>query len=285
MKNFLFTITALMCCYLPASAQHDSNESPTAALTVANWNDLAHWEDWQQHRRATFQADADKWPLPLHQRYRVLVKSLSGQPVRNCTVQLLDNSGEALWLSQTNALGQAELWCKKDKKAEAIRVYFQEQAYTVDSPQPFEKGVNHFSIPAACQPPAGIDVFALVDATHSMRDEFDAVIRALAKSQEKARETTPDFKIQSMLFRDYGERFLTLPIELAGEAGKRDFRWQAAGGGNEMEPIDTALMVAIQSHNWRPEADARLLLFFTDAIPKTDKGAAERLAKALKLAS
>lgn len=285
MKNFLIILTTLMCCWLPAEAQNNSTENTTSELTVASWNDPGNWAAWQQQQKITFKAEADKWPLPLHQRYSVLVNSLQGQPVRNCRVQLLDNSGEALWLSQTNALGQAELWCEKDKKAEAIRVYFQDQAYTVDSPQPFENGVSHFSISATCQPPAGIDVLALVDATHSMRDEFDAILQALAKSQEKARETAPDFKMHTMLFRDYGERFLTLPIELEGEGEKRDFRWQAAGGGAEAEPIDTALMTAIQSHHWRPEADARLLLLFTDAIPKTGKGASERLAKAMKLAS
>lgn len=283
MKKACIVIAALF--FLPAMSRAQGAPAQAGLKTSVETQHAPGAEESRSPlNRAAFGPEAGKWPLPLQTAYLVQAKGPNGQPVRNCPVKLLGAGGKTLWQSQTGAAGLAVLWCEPEARAKAIQLSHEERTYTLSRFQTAEIGVNTFSITTTCQPPAGIDLLALVDATHSMRDEFDGILDAL-RNTWAAGENRPGFRMQAILFRDYGERFLTQPISLKDIPQQKDFRRQAAGGGEEPEPIDTVLLSAIRGFDWRPHADARLLLFFTDAPPKADTGAAERLVNAMKLAS
>lgn len=283
MKKACIVIAALF--FLPAMACAQGAQARAGLKTsLETQHEPGAEESWRPLNRAAFGPEVEKWPLPLQTAYLVKAEGAKGQPVRNCPVKLLGAGGKTLWQSQTGASGLAVMWCEPEVRPKTIQLCHEERTYTLSIIQTAEKGINTFSIPTTCQPPAGIDLLALVDATHSMRDEFDGILDAL-RNAWAAGESRPGFRMQAILFRDYGERFLTQPISLEEISQHRDFRWQAAGGGEEPEAIDTALLSAIRGFDWRPHADARLLLFFTDAPPKADTGAAERLVNAMKLAS
>ena len=279
-------ITQLASNRLPATAEHLSRGN-LASVSVSWWNDQENWPGWCQSLQRDFQAESKKWPLLPRQRYRLQLSGQQGQPVRHARAALIGMDGSVLWRAVADAQGQAELWSSSSQPPRAIRVEYQGQRYEYPHPQPFEHGENALSLPVGCQLAQGIDLVALIDATQSMQDEFAGILLALEQADAALRQTLPGYRSGITLFRDYGERYLTRSAPLGPESpfAAKDFLWRAAGGGGEAEPLDTALMAALHEHDWRPEADARILLLFTDAQPANASSTLARLDQALRLAA
>ncbi|MCB0572873.1 MAG: hypothetical protein KDC66_24060 [Phaeodactylibacter sp.] len=274
MKKVCFTIAVLLLLQLPATPQS------TASDNVAGTTSL----DIPYEQGPIQKENIGNRRLPMQQAFYVQVNSTDGQAVRNCPVQLLGESGKTLWQTQTNVRGQASLWCSAEERAQSIQLTHQGKTYSSEKLAGAEEGVNGFSVTSSCQPSNGLGLLVLADATHSMQDEFDGIMKALTAVQH-TRQAQPGFQMQCLLFRDYGERYLTQPVSMEQLSGDQSFLFQAAGGGEEAEPLDTALMAAIRHFDWQPGSDARLLLVLTDATPKAGRGAAERMEQALRLAA
>ena len=236
---------------------------------VAYWGERPDWALWQSLTTHNFAPFAEYWSLASKTPYLVQVTNQDHKPLANAQVQLISQEGELIWSARSNLKGETLLWAGHAKTAKRIVASYgplsqhSTQLFTLD------QGKNQVQLTADCQRLQGMDLVFLLDATHSMRDEFSALFGHLKNTGHPI-----------LLARDLGERYLTQRVQPT-----HHFTYQAAGGGSDEEAIDTILMAALQEHDWDAQAATRLLVYITDAQPIRRAGAADRLHRAAAYAA
>lgn len=251
----------------PASLSSTSLDS----LPLAYWAGLPEQQHWAELLASPFAAFDAYWQLGSGHLYAVELNNLAGQPIANARVQLLGPQGEVHWEAMTNLRGQARLWAQQPGQGQRIVAAYGQQQVRLDRPSPLPQSVNAMKLDAPCQVLEGADIRFLLDATHSMQDEFPQLRSALQATGRPI-----------LLGRDLGERFLIQALDSATEPG---FALRAAGGGDDEEAIDSLLSAALAYCDWDEQATVRQLIYITDALPMRHTGAPERLQGAIRLAA
>ncbi|GHU48355.1 hypothetical protein FACS1894200_05260 [Spirochaetia bacterium] len=113
-----------------------------------------------------------------------------------------------------------------------------------------------------------LDLVICLDTTNSMRDDIDAVRKALIPMlQEKLADFT-EFRIGMVLYKDYYEEYLTKVIGFTSDFKKfqRDLNAIRVGGGKDIpEAVHEALYDAAVKFEW--SAQSRLIVLIGDAPP------------------
>jgi hypothetical protein len=113
-----------------------------------------------------------------------------------------------------------------------------------------------------------LDLVICLDTTGSMKDDIDAIRRALIPMLEETLPLFPDFRIGMVLYKDYYEEYLTQVVRFT-----RDFKQfqrtlngiQPRGGRDIPEAVYEALHEGAVQFPW--EAQSRLLVLIGDAPP------------------
>lgn len=268
--NFILLLFAM--AHFTLTGHAEQAKQPLDTLPLSSWATPPTMDAWQSALENDFQAYEQYWQLNGALSYPVKVLNKQGQPVANAQVRLLDEHGNALWSSWSGQNGTALLWLTGTGAAKQLVVSLgnREMAVAVDG-NLLSLDASPLVLDVPCQQLQGADIRFLLDATHSMRDEFDGLLNSL---------TAQGYPI--CLARDVGERFLIQDIS-SGSAPA--FTIQAAGGGPDEEAIDTLLLAALAHTDWDTAAPARVLVYLTDAKPARTPGAASGMRRAIQLAA
>jgi hypothetical protein len=247
-------------------------KQPLDTLPLSSWATPPAMEAWQAALDNDFQAYEEYWQLNNALPFTVKAQNKQGQPVANAQVRLMDEQGAALWSSWSCKNGTALLWGPGTGAAKQLIVSLGNRETSVAIDGNFSSGeTTTLVLDVPCQELQGADIRFLLDATHSMRDEFAGLLNLL---------TPQDYPI--CLARDIGERFLLQDIS-SGSAPA--FTIQAAGGGSDEEAMDTLLLAALAHTDWDTAAPARVLVYLTDAKPARMPEASVRMRRAIQLAA
>lgn len=274
MKKMTLNLALLLfaLAHFTTTGHAEQATQPMDTLPLSSWAAPPSMEAWQATLKNDFQAYEQYWQLNNALPFPVKVLNKQGQPVANAQVRLNDEGGAVLWSSWSNLNGTAVLWSKGTGAAKQLVVSLgnREMAVAIDGNlSSGETATLVLDVP--CQELKGADIRFLLDATHSMRDEFEGLLNLLTPQERPI-----------YLARDAGERFLIQDISSGSALA---FTIQAAGGGPDEEAMDTLLLSALAHADWDTTAPARVLVYLTDAKPARTPEAAERMRRAIQWAA
>jgi hypothetical protein len=265
-----------------------SNEAVTAGkLTAGEVNDFAKWNFWLNVLDGSHKQFAEQWKIAPRHRYTVQVTDKHGYAIASRAVSLLDNAGNTIFQAVTDNTGKADLWyqllgnhlCGKhtdfyirvdDQKQVAKDWYEGINAFVLDeecpnsqsSISPSERGTGGVS--------NDVDVVFVFDATGSMGDELRYLQEEMKDVIARAKEATGGLNIRTgaVVYRDHGDEYLTRISRLTEDIRTTQTfidKQEANGGGDYPEAMPEALMAALNSAGWDPEARARIAFLILDA--------------------
>ncbi|NRA52469.1 MAG: hypothetical protein HRU12_25350 [Phaeodactylibacter sp.] len=259
--NVIIFIT-IMLSPLLVFAQPDIQEE---VLPMRAWSEAPAPENWEMALSGTFLPYEDYWSLNTLEPVMIKVVNQDGNAVANASVDLLSVSGELLWSSLSDHQGVATL-----QVGDVAPKHVVARLSGLEVRKEWQPG-QELTLDLPCQELKGADVKVLLDATHSMKDEFEVLLSTLKEEGYPV-----------ILGRDIGERFL---LQSAGPDLAPDFTFQAAGGGPDEEAIDSLLLAAVEQTDWDATASSRVLVYLTDAQPDHAPESAERMRRAIRLAA
>ncbi len=245
-------------------------------LTAGEWRDLDNWPYWlnlmDKQKWSKLQAYWSFYPAE-----RLAVHVVSGKrDAADARVVLENAQGAAVWEARTDAQGRAEVFFKLLDEAPGPYTLTATAAgatETVVDVSPGGEEVLEVELAAAPALSNALDLMFVIDTTGSMSDELEYLkveLQNVIDQVEAASEQTLDLRLSANFYRDRGDEYVVrsfpfssdVPAVLAQLAAQR-----SDGGDDYPEAVEAALEDAIDNHQWRSQARARLLFLVLDAPP------------------
>jgi hypothetical protein len=256
-------------------------------LTAAEWSDLEHWAFWRtlhgdcQNKvcpDAVGKEHSGHWGYDSAGRIPVLVKA-GDAPVVDAKVTLHDASQKVVWEAHTDHTGHAELFASMFGGAAAtpysVEAVSGGNSVSAQQVKPGDPALT-LNLPAASAPPPSLDLMFVIDTTGSMSDELSYVQAELEDVIQQVRDkigSQLSLRVSVNFYRDQGDPYVVLPFAFTDNIADSvaELAKQSAGGGGDIpEAVEEALDDAINQHDWRAQATARLLFLVLDAPPHYD---------------
>lgn len=276
-----------------------SREERAGQLTAGEVNDFGKWDMWQDIGGEDLARHHATWKLFAKERYAVLLGYADGTPAAGIPVALQSADGKVLWRSVTDNTGRAELWAnfltEQSQKTNRLQVVADPgSAAAVTIPAVAFHGeqgrIQYLELPGPCYAAPTIDVAFVVDATGSMSDEIAFLQAELADVIGRVKDSLPtaDLRLGSVFYRDRGDDYLTRISPFSPKIGQTVafIKTQRAGGGGDTpEAVEDALLAAVDSLAWRPEAAAKILFLILDAPPHAGQENLDKLYAVIQRAA
>ncbi len=192
----------------------DESLSPQPGLiTAGEWCDLNNWLFWMELIQGTYVDKTDYWQMYPSQRYNVMVTTEEGVPVTDCTLKLLSDAGDVLWISKSDCRGKSELWENpygENYIANSIEVTHNGYTQTLDAPTEYQNGNNLIKLPVVNQINPTVEVVFVVDATGSMGDEIEYLKSELGDViVRSSMNNSMSIRLGAVFYRDSGDDYIT----------------------------------------------------------------------------
>ncbi len=247
-------------------------EPQAGMLTGGEWNDNAHWADWE----ALYSSNEDwkqyksDWKNPIDRRIAVKVTS-NGQPLEGARVSCKSAISSAV----TDNKGMAYLFYTAiDGATEDIVVDFNGTSKTLDGVTGDATVECELGTVDADADERGLDFMIVCDTTGSMGDELEYLKVELENIVRKVSSENPNTDIRTSVnfYRDeddeYEVRYFPFTDDIEKSAGA--IKEQSANGGGDFpEAVHTALENAIDDHDWG-ENSTKIMFLVLDAPPHND---------------
>ncbi|MGN0679520.1 MAG: hypothetical protein ACI4JS_07655 [Oscillospiraceae bacterium] len=255
----------------PIEPEKPQPEPQAGMLTGGEWNDNAHWSDWD----ALYSSHDDwntyksAWKNPIDNRIAVKVTS-NGQPVAGAKVSCKTAISSAV----TDNKGMAYLFYTAiNGPTEQIVVDYKGNSKTIDGV------IGSTSVECELSGVSdskqnSLDFMIMCDTTGSMGDELEYLKVELENIVRTVSKENPNTSIRTSVnfYRDEGDEYVvrqfpfTDDIEKSAGAIKEQ---SADGGGDFPEAVHTALDSAINKHDW-DEDSVKIMFLVLDAPPHED---------------
>jgi hypothetical protein len=286
-------------------------ERKSGQLTAGEWRDLDNWTFWldlfddgqsgqseesdqQQTSRPDFGQFESLWELHTRERYAVRVVS-GDKPVVDARVELTDDQGEAIWKARTDNRGRAELYDAfaggQTTGTTHVHVEAEGRATTLQDVEPTEGQRLTVEFDSRPEPSPNLDVMFTIDTTGSMGDELSYLQAELQDVMQRSQQEAGgnlDLRVSVNAYRDKSDNYVVRanPFRTDVSQAVADLESESAsGGGDYPEAVHDALTDAIDQHEWRDSAKARLLFLVLDAPPHDDAAVKNDIQEAMKLAA
>ena len=251
---------------------HEAANVSAGLLTAGEVNDFTKWYFWPKVIDDSHKQYIAEWQLSPRHRYTAQVVNKEGYPVASKAVSLLDNNGNTLFQAVTDNTGKAELWYQLvgnnlcGKHADFYIAVDDRKQVAKD----WSEGLNTFVLDEPCEAEDDVDVFFVFDATGSMGDELRYLQEEMKDVIARAKEATGGLQIRTgaVVYRDHQDEYLTRISRLTDDIKTTQTfidKQQANGGGDYPEAVPEALMAAMNSAGWNPDARARIAFLILDA--------------------
>ena len=258
------------------SGNGDSTQVDIAAgqITAGEWNDLANWTFWVNlGQNEDYKGMPVYWEYDISTRISAIVKTSSGDPVINETIQLLDGGNNVIWQTKTDNTGSAELWPGQSGAA-LSDMEINVAGTTISEVKKYSEGINEITLndhPSTITGPK-IDIAFVIDATGSMSDELEYFKVELVDVIDSVKETHAGAVINtgSIFYRDEGDDYVTKQSPFTSDITTtiNFINDQSAGGGGDFpEAVHSALDAAINNLQWSNGVKSRILFLLLDAPP------------------
>ncbi len=246
-----------------------ANNAAAGMLTAGEVNDFAKWHLWNNHMQSASNYQ-ETWRLTPAHRYTVQVMNQHGYPIAARAVSLTDKNGNTLFQAVTDNTGKAELWLDitgKNNQNKDLQIRLDDQIQTAKE---WSEGMNTFMLDEECEDRDGVDVMFVFDATGSMGDELRYLQAEMKDVIARASEATGglDIRTGAVVYRDHSDEYVTRISRLTSDiATTQAFidKQEAFGGGDYPEAVPEALMAALNSGGWDPNARTRIAFLILDA--------------------
>ncbi|MGN1110244.1 MAG: vWA domain-containing protein [Oscillospiraceae bacterium] len=256
----------------PTSPSSNPQPEPQAGmLTGGEWNDNAHWSDWEALYSSHEEWNEHKktWKSQIDNRIAVKVTS-NGQPVAGAKVSCKSAISSAV----TDNKGMAYLFYTAiNGPTEQIVVDYKGNTKTIcgvigsTSVECELDGVSDSKQTA-------LDFMIMCDTTGSMSDELEYLKVELENIVRKVGTENANITIRTSVnfYRDEGDEYVvrqfpfTSDIEKSAGAIKEQ---SSDGGGDFPEAVHTALDSAINQHEWNEDA-VKIMFLVLDAPPHSE---------------
>lgn len=274
----------------------DGGNAPrSGALTAGEINDFSKWEMWQDLKKEELKAFAEAWNIAPAGRYTLQLNTLTGLPVVDAVVRLMERSAGTLYTSRTDNTGKAELWLGTQGGEVSLSGLFMEIDYlgnteTVRNVKPFSSGMNIHMMDVSCREVYGVDIAFVVDATGSMGDELMYLQAEMNDVIFKAKQISDklDFHFANVFYRDFGDQYVTQSMDFSRVLSEsvEFINTQAAGGGGDYEEaVEVALDSAINNLSWTESARSRILFLILDAPPHNNEANRKKMEQLMRQAA
>lgn len=262
-------------------------EPQAGMLTGGEWNDNAHWSDWEAlySSHGDWKSYKEAWKSPIDKRIAVKVTA-NGQPLEGAKVSCKSAISSAV----TDNKGMAYLFYKAINGAtDEIVVDFNGTSKTLDGvigSASVECDLGTVNVDANIP---GLDFMIMCDTTGSMSDELEYLKVELENIVRKVSSENPNTVIRTSVnfYRDEGDDYVvrqfpfTNDIEQSAGAIKEQ---SANGGGDFPEAVHTALDSAINKHEWSDNS-TKIMFLVLDAPPHEDSQIVDSVNKRIKEAA
>lgn len=244
-------------------------------LTGGEWNDNAHWADWNNlyETHGDWEGYRNAWRLGKLNRAAVKVQDGDGSPVEGARVSVsnwmdavTDNKGMA-YLFGEGAPSSISVVCKGAEKGFT-------KAYSWESADVWNAGGHElnetFNVIPGEKSEKKLDFMIMCDTTGSMSDELEYLKVELEDIVKivKARNANIPTRVSVNFYRDEGDEYVVREFPFSediDEVAKAIGEQRAAGGGDFPEAVHTALKSAVE-HDWDEDA-VKIMFLVLDAPP------------------
>ncbi len=258
-------------------------------LTGGEWNDNAHWSDWQ----ALYTTHNDwasykkAWKNEADNRIAVKVTS-NGEPLEGAKV----SCGSAIASAVTDNKGMAYLFYPEiDGATQEITVEFYGMKKTLGGVNGSAELECDLGTVGKDDVAKSLDLMIMCDTTGSMGDELEYLKVELESIVRKIQSDNGNMNVRTSVnfYRDEGDEYVvrqfpfTDDIEKSAEAIREQ---SADGGGDFPEAVHTALDSAINNHSWNDDWNATRIMFLVlDAPPHEDAQTVSEVNKHIREAA
>lgn len=258
-------------------------------LTGGEWNDNAHWSDWQ----ALYTTHNDwasykkAWKNEADNRIAVKVTS-NGEPLEGAKV----SCGSAIASAVTDNKGMAYLFYPEiDGATQEITVEFYGMKKTLGGVNGSAELECDLGTVGKDDVAKSLDLMIMCDTTGSMGDELEYLKVELESIVRKIQSDNGNMTVRTSVnfYRDEGDEYVvrqfpfTDDIEKSAEA---ILEQTADGGGDFPEAVHTALDSAINNHSWNDDWNATRIMFLVlDAPPHEDAQTVSEVNKHIREAA
>lgn len=265
------------------SGQSDFDVIEPGQLTAGEWNDLENWSFWLGLvGQGEYSVQEEDWGFNTRGRIPVLVEN-AGEAVRDVRVRLRHAADTVIWRARTDARGFAELFFDAFAQSSApFTVEVVDEAGDVIASSEDISGssddrveIDLSSAPAA--PGNVVDLMFVIDTTGSMSDELEyikAELEDVIDSIGTDGQAGPTVRLSVNFYRDEGDEYVvrSFPFTTDISSAVADLAAQSASGGGDFpEAVHSAMIDAIDDHDWSGSAKARLLFLVLDAPPHNEE--------------
>ena len=243
-------------------------------LTGGEWNDNAHWSDWQALYTTHNDLASYKKAWKNEADHRIAVKVTSnGEPLEGAKV----SCGSAIASAVTDNKGMAYLFYPEiDGATQEITVDFCGVKKTLGGVNGSAELECDLGTVGKDEVAKSLDLMIMCDTTGSMGDELEYLKVELESIVRKIQSDNGNMTVRTSVnfYRDDGDEYVvrqfpfTDDIEKSAEAIREQ---SADGGGDFPEAVHTALDSAINNHSWNDNWNATRIMFLVlDAPPHED---------------
>lgn len=250
--------------------------SQAGQLTAGRWNDNDNFDYFMDVLNDNeWYSMQSHWRFQNWRRYEFKVINKQDEPLIGANITLYDEQGNFEYAGVTNNEGRVIIYPFLDKtfvQAPQLngRVEFNQNTYEiVDMNDSFYK----ITLDEEANKVKHVDIMFMVDTTGSMSDELNYLKTELTdviKRVNRDNQNNLDIRMSGNYYRDHGDQYLVRPFEFTDNIGTvvdQMNQQSADGGGDYEEAVVEALSNGIRDHEWRSDAEAKLLFLVLDAPP------------------
>lgn len=267
----------------------DNPEIPPQAglLTGGEWNDNAHWADWQALYSTHEDWNSYKKTWKNTTDYRIAVKVTSnGEPLEGAKV----SCGTAISSAVTDNKGMAYLFYKSiDGATQEITVDYYNQKKTLDGVTGNAEVECELGTVAKDEVQKSLDFMIMCDTTGSMSDELEYLKVELESIVRKIQSENANILTRTSVnfYRDEGDEYVVRQFPFTDDiekSAKAITEQTADGGGDFPEAVHTALESAVEGHDWS-ENSVKIMFLVLDAPPHEDAQIIDSVNKQIRAAA
>ena len=274
---------------IPEPIEPTDPEIPPQAglLTGGEWNDNAHWADWNELYTSHEDWNSYKTAWKNETDCRIAVKVTSnGEPFEGAKVSCKSAISSAV----TDNKGTAYLFYKAiNGPTEPIIVEFGGTTKTIDGVIGNAEVSCDLGTVARDTEVPSLDFMIMCDTTGSMGDELEYLKVELESIVRKIKSDNANIPVHTSVnfYRDEGDEYVVRQFPFTDDieqAAKAIQEQRADGGGDFPEAVHTALDSAINKHAWS-ENSVKIMFLVLDAPPHGDAQIVDSVNKYVRQAA
>lgn len=279
----------------PAEDYLEQIREPQAGqLTAGEWNDNENYDffnnvlnDNAWYRMRSY------WHFINMTRYEFKIQNQSEQALVGVEIILYDEQGNQFTTGYTDNQGYAVLYPFTNmqffaQQSVQARINYGKKQYEILDLNQYQENTIKVTLNVEAQPVEKVDIMFMMDTTGSMGDELEYIKTELRDVIDRVRDDNANnlsIRVSGNYYRDQNDQYVVRSFPFRDDLDtvlEEMHQQRASGGGDYPEAVVAALNDAIYNHQWRDDAQAKLLFLVLDAPPHYNDQNIDQLHQLIK---